>query len=378
MNFFSTLLHAGVGFLTGGPLGAGIAVAGDLAGELSQPSGGGGQPGTPAPVSQVLSLKPNAQTDQHSSEAFLRAYLNGGGSQSTVFDAQKALGPLQQRANQEGGRSSVPGGDGGVPFKKEPLGGGRGGGGPVSKPQPQDKANWFDTARQNALNAVHANSTPAATAPAAPDANTQWRQAFAATQSANQGRYTNGLQAGFGNYMNNALAGNSGLPQANYDAALGAGMHTINAQAAQSNAALQNALGSRGLANSGMMGSGMLGIEQARLAGFGQLTTGLAQQDLQARRESQQNAAGMMPSLIGADTQASTGAWQGLLAQRQLELEALRIGISQQQVDDARRSGNYNILADLVSTGVQYLNGRNNNSNSTYTPNPYAGQDIFI
>ncbi|MHB8996923.1 MAG: hypothetical protein ACYC63_16895 [Armatimonadota bacterium] len=371
-NFLSTLVHGAVGFFTGGPIGAALAVASDL----TAPGAPKQQPGVPAPIRGVTDV--NAQAAGQ--DAFLQAYLAGrGGAPSTIYDAGQALGaPLQQRSNQVGGQSSVPGGDGG-PFGREVkgVGAGRGGG--------EKGIDW-----RNQINGTLRQPAAAAT-PAPPTVagqNSEWRQALSQNMAANQGRFTNGLQAGFGIYMNNALAGASGLPREAYDAAQAQGMHTINAQAMQSDRQLQESMGARGLIHSGMMGNALLGVEQSRLGSVGQLQTGLAQQDLQARREAQQNAASMFPSLIGADTAASSDSWHGMLAGRQLELEAQRIGISQQQIDDARRSGNYSILADLVSAGTQLYAAtrpqptttQNPYYNPAYTPNPYAtyGDGGFI
>ena len=359
MGFLSNLIGGAVGFLTGGPAGA---VAGLLGG-----GGGGGHAaagGGAAPVTPVVNLNADPQTSAAGAEAFLRAYLQGreGGARPTVFDARQALAepnPMQQRSNQQGGMSSVPGGDGG-PFKPAVKGAGKGAGG-----------NSPFGSLQDPLQPKAASPSPAAVE------NGWWRQAFAGTQYANQGRYSGPLNAGFRSYMQNALAGRDGLPQAAYDAALQQGMHTINAQAQQSNQQLQEALGARGLAHSGMMGSGMLGIEQNRLGAFGQLATGLAQQGLQASREAQQNAAAMFPALLGADTQASSDAWHGLLAQRQLELEARRLGISQQQIDDAQRTGNYDALAGLVGAAAQYFGGSSNTGSGTSPNILYAGGGLY-
>lgn len=368
-NFLSTLVHGAVGFITGGPVGAGLAVANDLL----APGAPKQQPGMPAPVRGVVDV--NAQAAGQ--DAFLQAYLSGRGqgNPSTVYDAGQALGaPLQQRSNQLGGQSSVPGGDGG-PFGKEVKGVGAGRGG-------SDKlTDW----RNQVLGAIHQPAAAAAPANNAPPTvagqNSEWRQALSQSMASNQGRYTNGLQAGFGQYMTNALTGASGLPREAYNAAQAQGMHTINAQALQSSRQLQDSLGARGLVHSGMMGNALLGVEQSRLGSVGQLQTGLAQQDLQARREAQAGAASMFPALLSADTAASSDSWHGMLAGRQLELEAQRIGISQQQIDDARTSGNYSILADLVSAGAQLYAAtrpqpsttQNPYYNPYYTPNPYGG-----
>ncbi|MHB8997505.1 MAG: hypothetical protein ACYC63_19850 [Armatimonadota bacterium] len=373
MSFLNTLIHGAVGFFTGGPVGAGLAIAGDLL----APGTPKQQPGAPAPVRNAVDINAKGAAN----DAFIQAYLAQRSSNppATVFDADKALaGPLSQRANQIGGQMSVPGGN----RRPEALGPGRGGAAGGT-----DKAGLggWRSAIDRVIN--REPEAPATPAPTVAGQNSEWRQALSANMAQNQGRYTNGLQPAFQQYMGNALQGRQGLPQEAYNAALQTGMHTINAQAANSRSQLQSNFGARGLMGSGMMGNALLGVEQSRVGAFGQLTTGLAQQDLQARREQQQNAAGMMPSLIGADTSAGQSQWQAMLAGRQLEMEAQRIGISQQQINDARTSGNYSILADLVSAGTQIWGARNNNQptttpnpyyNPNYTPNPYAGSDVFI
>lgn len=316
MGFLSSLVKGAIGFFTGGPAGAAAGVASDLL--------GGGQSGS-APKQLVRANIPAADLDNDDTTQW-RAYLDqiANGQKPVTYSAQRALNSppagqvhMQQISNRLGGMQSHgrPNGIGLV----EDRGPGYGAAG-------DEKEGVY----QEALSRVRQQNTS----------------------------YAQPYSAAFGNYMQKSLAGQNGLPQAEYDRQLLQGQAAINRQAMQSRQQLAQNLGQRGLMHSGMMAQGLSGVEQSKLGAYGQLTTGLAQQNLEAQRQAQAQAASMYPELIRAD-QSQT---QNMLALRQLELQAQQLGISQQQLHDALQNDKWNLLAGL---GAAYMGYRYGGSDDT-------------
>lgn len=322
MGFLSSLLKGAIGFFTGGPAGAAAGVASDLL--------GGGQSG--GSKQQLIRANiPQADLDNDDTTQW-RAYLDqiANGTKPATYSAQQALSQpaagqvhLQQFSNRVGGMQSHwrPDGIG----LMEDRGPGYGDGGSSS---------GDGSVYQDALNRVRRQ-------------NTSYAQPYSAS---------------FGNYMQKSLAGQNGLPQAEYDRQLLQGQSAINNQAMQARQQLTQNLGARGLMHSGMMAQGLTGVEQAKMGAYGQLTTGLATQQLEAQRQAQAQAASMYPELIRAD-QSQT---QNMLALRQLELQAQQLGISQQQLHDALQNDKWNLLAGLGAAYMGYrYGGDNGTSNAT-------------
>lgn len=93
-------------------------------------------------------------------------------------------------------------------------------------------------------------------------------------------------------YQQRALGGEGGLPEGYLQEALSQGMAGIGAQAQRSRETLMSGLGRRGMLHSGLYASGLGDIERGRLGAFGSLSAALRQQDMLARRQAQEAAAG--------------------------------------------------------------------------------------
>jgi hypothetical protein len=321
MSLFSNLFKRALGIggaIIGGPWGAAAGVLGGLLGGNDAPAQ---QSRVPFPdVSAQASTKLDPQA-----LAMLQGYLQGnqGGESPVVYNARKALAgaPLQQTSNQQGGQAS-PGYPGMGLFRDKlpALGPGKGAGGTDTGTVPETE---------------------------------KWRQVVMGQLNA-PGQFTQGAAGAYRGYLQQALSGNAGLPQDAYQRNWQQGMSAVNAQAQQSRASLGNALGSRGLLQSGMMGRGLVDVERARLGGVGALAGGLAQQDLEARRQAQQSAFGIMPSLISAESGSAIDRARAYLSLRQTELAGGSLALQQDQQAAAERASKWDMLASAAGAFAAY------------------------
>lgn len=324
MGFLGSLLSGVTGFLTGGPVGAALGLAG---------SAGGG--GNSRPAASTVSTQPVVDVGQmEQMDPVGMAYIQGFLSEAskyqqkpTTFNANAGQGqstaPMQQSSNQRGGMS----GFNGMGLLQERKGPGYGGG----------------TGDGSALGGVS-------------ERDQAWNQLIASVIGRNQNAYTAGMAPQFQSYMQSALAGQEGLPMEAYNRALLQGQQTINAQAQQARASLEQNMGSRGLLHSGLMAGGLQGVEQQRLGSIGGLVGTLATQGLEARREAQRQAAAMLPSLIGAQSSAMGNTVQGYLAMRQLELQGQSQALYGKQVEAQGANQWLDLLGGL---GAAYYQSRN-------------------
>jgi len=111
-----------------------------------------------------------------------------------------------------------------------------------------------------------------------------------------------------------------------YQSQLAQGVGAINTQAALGRQALMSQLGRRGLLQSGIMTQGLGGLESARLQALSGLIGNLEQQRMQA----QQFGMGQVA------------------AQQELIMMARRAGISEAQIEEARRQNDWQRLANMA------------------------------
>lgn len=242
MGIFDYLIPAATGFLTGGPGGAAIGLAGALTG------GGNQQQAAPA-QGQVQAGGADQLTDLLKRQAWLQGFQQTLGlapQGGQAYSEQAAMGEQNSRAKQQtGGRMGVPGGETSrQPFAQGMgLGGGEGKGGGTST----------------------ATSTP-------PEQN--WSP-----------------ETSYFEYLQRALSGQDTLPQSSFQGAVARGSAAINQQTQDARQRLLQSMASRGISNSGITMQGLSGIEQGRTQALGSLYGGLEQQGIAAQRASQQSAA---------------------------------------------------------------------------------------
>ena len=305
--------------------------------------GGGSRQQVAAPTPVQAVQMPSAEEDDRTIALWegWQSQMAAQKPQTTGFDpvaalmraqGQRPAGGMQQSANSRGGQS-FPRSPGQGLFA-EPLGEGRGGGGTAA-------TNSSSTTQQ------------------------QWHDMLTKlTSGAQAQQYTAPLQSGFTQYMQQALGGQAGLPQEAYQAALLRGQGTINAQAQQSREGLTEQLGARGLLQSGLTSRGLRGVEEAKMGSIGDLISGLAQQDMQARVEAQRAAAGMLPSLISAQTGAQSNTVQSWLEQERLDLERGRLGLAEKQQSQSANDSFWGALGSIAGS----LFGGGGSAASTSSP----------
>lgn len=321
MGFLSSLVKGATGWLTGGPIGAALGLLSP--GDDSQPQ---------AQQRVIQNPLGNDEGQQISPEAiaFLRGYLDGGQPKPTTFNAERAMqgpAPMQQTTAQTGGMSSH-----------------------------SRNGNFYQLGAGKGAGGTSGGSTD----------NDYWRNSIASVLRNYGNAYTGQSAPAFNTYLTRALSGQDTLPQAAQQRAFSQGMNTINAQTQNARQGLMANLGSRGLMQSGMMGRGLTGIEQQRLGSIGQLSTGLADQQLQAQREAQRAALGIYPQLIGVQSNAM-GDWaRVLLGLRSSESQAGQLGLNAQMAGDAADQAKWNMLAGLAG-GISnwYFGNKNNASKDT-------------
>lgn len=347
-----TLFKGLLGFATGGPVGAAAGVASDLlggGGQQAQAHPRAGVTLAPLATSQAPAQSPAYQTG--ALQGMIDSLAEAMVARSQGYDENAALGMpvrrgMRQVANRRGGMASPSATT--LPRPEWGFGGGRGGGG--------------DGKGAGALGARYSTWWPGTMRPAAaltpaatmtPESPTIAANPFAAYQAVPN--LTGGLMGGFQAYMQKALAGQNTLPEASYQQAMSRGMQSLGTQAQVSRENLGEQLGARGLLHSGLMARGLRGVEEARLGGVGDLVSGLNQQNLQAARESQQAAMQQMVPLAGIEQSGRENAIRGILALKQLELQAQQLGINKEQFDaaqDAVRMGQY---ADIGQALASYF-----------------------
>ena len=312
-DFFKKLVGAGVGFATGGPVGAGVSLVGSIL-------GGGERAATRQPV---LSRSVYSGPSDTQREGFWRGLADRMSEamvpeQATVFNPQAAMEiptGLPTYANQQGGMVS--------PQASMQSGWNR-----ADERWPRS-AQGKGEGRGDGKGAGAAGFTPIVSRP----------------------DLTSRFMAAYDQYMQRALLGQGGLPESAYQAARMRGVQGINAQTQQARSSLAQQMAQRGITGSGVQAQGLMGIEGARTGAVGQLEYGLAQQGLQAARETQQAAAGQLPTLYGIEESAAERATREYAALKELELYAQQLGMKKNQLWQALESGLGEAAGSYLSRG---------------------------
>ena len=344
-DFFKKLVGAGVGFATGGPVGAGLSLVGNLL-------GGGEQAATQQPV---LSRSVYSGPSDTQREGFWRGLADRMSEamvpeQATVFNPQAAMEiptGLPTYANQQGGMvspqaSMQPGwnrADERWPRSAQGKGEGRGDG------KGAGAAGFTRTFRQPGFNAGFARTIRQ------PELAAAFTPTAGFTPIVSRPDLTSRFMAAYDQYMQRALLGQGGLPESAYQAARMRGVQGINAQTQQARSSLAQQMAQRGITGSGVQAQGLMGIEGARTGAVGQLEYGLAQQGLQAARETQQAAAGQLPTLYGIEESAAERATREYAALKELELYAQQLGMKKNQLWQALESGFGQAAGSYLSRG---------------------------
>jgi hypothetical protein len=169
------------------------------------------------------------------------------------------------------------------------------------------------------------------------------------SQAATQ-QYTAPLQGAFTQYQQQALSGNAGLSDTAYRQAMLRGQGVINAQSGQARQSLTEQMGQRGLLRSGLMSRGLRGVEEARLGSIGDLVSGLAQQDAQARVEAQRQASAMMPGLISAQSGQSSDMIRALMQQQAMDLQRGGLKLNYKQYNSSQGDAFWGALGSIAGS----------------------------
>ena len=331
-DFFKKLVGAGVGFATGGPVGAGLSLVGNLL-------GGGEQAAIQQPLISGSVYSGPSDTQR---EGFWRGLADRMSEamvpeQATVFNPQAAMEiptGLPTYANQQGGMvspqaSMQPGwnrADERWPRSAQGKGEGRGDG------KGAGAAGFTRTFRR-------------------PELTTAFTPSAGWTPTVSRPDLTSRFMAAYDQYMQRALLGQGGLPESAYQAARMRGVQGINAQTQQARSSLAQQMAQRGITGSGVQAQGLMGIEGARTGAVGQLEYGLAQQGLQAARETQQAAAGQLPTLYSIEESAAERATREYAALKELELYAQQLGMKKNELWQALESGFGQAAGSYLSRG---------------------------
>ena len=221
MAWYNDLFKAGIGFLGGGPAGAAASIAGSLLAPSQDPyaqAAAGVPAGTPMMGSLQTAL---------AQQAFLRGFQEAANNAPQAYSEKRAIaggGGSTRSAQASGGQM-------GVPYGAQGLGGGSGAGGGGS-------------------------------------------------QQSTYGQGTSELDDMYRRTLQTAMSGQSTLPQGAYQGAVSRGQTALNQQALLARQGLSANLAQRGMSNSGAMSQGLAGIEQGRLSGLSNLYGGLEEQNL--------------------------------------------------------------------------------------------------
>lgn len=318
--------------------------------------GGGGSAPQPQAAVSPVDMSPRAVQNDAALISFFEGVMREAGGQArpqtTAFDpVQAIMGDrgqqrpqlMQQTNNQRGGMAHPgyagqglfddnlgPGRGGGDRLRQKFLPGGNGdavaAGGMAAKTGTGTAPGGTSAKIEGATNGKVQKLT-------SPDSNAFWRALLGGLSSQGHAA-SNQLTPQFSQYLGQALSGQAGLQQEAYQQALLGGQQTLNAQAARSREQLADNMGARGLLQSGLMARGLRGVEEARQASMGDLISGLAQQNMQARVEAQRQAAQIYPAMVGAESNRFANIARAWLGERQLELEKQRLGVQSDAYKD--------------------------------------------
>ena len=158
------------------------------------------------------------------------------------------------------------------------------------------------------------------------------------------------------------LAGGGGLPQSAVSQALATTNEMLNANAQRARESIKAALGQRGLLDSGVYGRALAAIEQQRGQAMSQAASQVMQRRLELAAQAQQAAAAQYAQLRQA-------RWNA-------ELEARRLGLSQEQIAEARSQAEWEAAMSLAKSLGQLYYNRNKPATPpapVYTVPPMSG-----